>query len=62
MSKPNRERNVLISVRTTPEIKEGLKELAGLLGEELGAKRSQTQALEMLISEALRARTVSADD
>jgi len=62
MNKPNRERDTLISVRTTPEVKAGLKELTALLGEELGAKISQTQALEMLINEALRARTVGADD
>lgn len=55
-TKPNRERDTLISVRTTPEIKSALRELTELLGEELGTKVTQAQALEMLISEALRSR------
>lgn len=62
MSKPNRERDTLINVRTTADVKAGLKELTVLLGEELGTKITQAQALEILIADALRARTVVTDD
>lgn len=57
-TKPSRERDTLINVRTTPDVKAGLKELTVLLGEELGTKITQAQALEILIADALRARTV----
>lgn len=62
MSKPNRGRDTLISIRTTPDIKAALVELVGLMGEELGTKITQAQVLEILVSEALRARTVGTDD
>ena len=61
MASTRQTRPVVINLRTTPEIRDALKELAGLMGEELGAKLTQTQALEILITEALRTRTGQKD-
>lgn len=59
--KPNLERDTLLSVRTTADVKAGLKELAGLMSEELGMKMTQVQTLEKLINDALRARRGNPD-
>lgn len=52
-------RDVVLSVRTTSAVRDGLRELAVLFGEELGTKVSQSQVLDMLIMDALHDRIVS---
>lgn len=47
------ERSTMLSVRTSPEVKAKLAELAKLMGERLGTRVTQTQALEMAIANAL---------
>lgn len=49
-------RDATIAVRTTSEVKDKLRELADILSAQVGTKISQTQALEIAISEALAVR------
>lgn len=49
------ERNAMLSVRTYPETKDKLKELAELMSKRLGTKITQAQALEITLANAVKA-------
>lgn len=49
-------RSVTLGLRTSPEVKAKLVELAELLGAAMGTKITQSQALEIAITEAVNAR------
>lgn len=62
MESTRRTRDKLLNLRTTSEAKDALRELAVLMGEEIGAKLTQAQAFEILVTDALRARRARDDD
>lgn len=45
-----------IAIRTTDEVKENLRKLTEILSNQMGTRISQTQAVEIAISETLIAR------
>lgn len=49
----SKEREKVLAVRTSDEVKAKLRELAELIGKAYGTKVTQTQALEIAITEAV---------
>jgi len=55
-------RNTTVAIRTTGEIKGKLQELVELMSAQMGTRISQTQAVEIAISEALASRVPSGNN
>ena len=52
-----RERDTTIALRTTQDTKKALQKLTKVMGDNLGTRITQTQAMEIAIREALASRS-----
>lgn len=51
-----RTRNVPVAIKTTRDVKDKLDELVALMSKEAGFKMTQTQVIEKLISDGIKAQ------